>query len=33
MSDLPKRFRAQAEQCALHGSPLTAALLFGAADD
>lgn len=33
MSDLAKRFRAQAEQCALHGSPLTAALLFGAADD
>lgn len=33
MSDLPRRFRAQAEQCALHGSPLTAALLFGAADD
>jgi hypothetical protein len=33
MTELPKRFRAQAEQCALHGSPLTAALLFGAADD
>ena len=33
MTDLPRRFRAQAEQCALHGSPLTAALLFGAADD
>jgi hypothetical protein len=33
VSDLPRRFRAQAEQCALHGSPLTAALLFGAADD
>jgi hypothetical protein len=33
MTDLPRRFRAQAEQCALHGSPLTAELLFGAADD
>ena len=33
MTDLPKRFRAQAEQCARHGSPLTAALLHGAADD
>jgi hypothetical protein len=33
MTDLPRRFRAQAEQCARHGSPLTAALLFGAADD
>jgi len=33
MTDLPRRFRAQAEQCALHGSPLTAALLYGAADD
>ena len=33
MTDLQRRFRAQAEQCALHGSPLTAALLFGAADD
>ena len=33
MTDLPRRFRAQAEQCALHGSPLTAALLVGAADD
>jgi hypothetical protein len=33
MSDLPRRFRAQAEQCALHGSPLTARLLFAAADD
>ena len=33
MSELPRRFRAQAEQCAKHGSPLTAALLFGAADD
>jgi hypothetical protein len=30
--DLPTRFRAQAEQCARHGSPLTAELLFGAAD-
>ncbi|GAC1441757.1 MAG: DUF2332 domain-containing protein [Mycobacteriales bacterium] len=30
---LPGRFRAQADQCALHGSPLTAALLYGAADD
>ena len=27
MTDLPRRLRAQAEQCALHGSPLTAALL------
>jgi hypothetical protein len=33
MSSLPRRFRAQAEQCAKHGSPLTAALLYGAADD
>lgn len=33
MSELPRRFRAQAEQCARHGSPLTAALLRGAADD
>ncbi|MBK5305838.1 MAG: DUF2332 domain-containing protein [Frankiaceae bacterium] len=33
MTDLPTRFRAQAEQCGLHGSPLTAALLYGAADD
>jgi hypothetical protein len=33
VTDLPTRFRAQAEQCGLHGSPLTAALLFGAADD
>ncbi|MCW2723372.1 MAG: hypothetical protein JWN35_293 [Frankiales bacterium] len=33
MSQLPSRLRAQAEQCALHGSPLTAALLYGAADD
>ena len=30
---LSRRFRAQAEQCARHGSPLTAALLHGAADD
>ena len=33
VTDLPTRFRAQAEQCARHGSPLTAALLHGAADD
>lgn len=33
MTDLLTRFRAQAEQCGLHGSPLTAALLLGAADD
>src|SRR3954453_3089422 len=33
MNLLTKRFRAQAEQCARHGSPLTAALLYGAADD
>lgn len=33
MSDLPRRFRAQAEQCGRHGSPLTAALLLGAAGD
>ncbi|MDT7536746.1 MAG: hypothetical protein QOI82_331 [Actinomycetota bacterium] len=33
MSELPRRFRAQAEQCGRHGSPLTAALLSGAADD
>jgi hypothetical protein len=31
--DLPRRIRAQAEQCELHGSPLTATLLYGAADD
>jgi hypothetical protein len=31
VTDLPTRFRAQAEQCARHGSPLTAALLVGAA--
>lgn len=33
MTALAKRIRAQAEQCALHGSRLTAALLYGAADD
>jgi hypothetical protein len=33
MRQLAHRFRAQAEQCDLHGSPLTAALLLGAADD
>jgi len=33
MTDLPRRLRAQAEQCALHGSPLTARILYGAADD
>lgn len=33
MSDLPTRLRAQAEQCTLHGSPLTGALLRGAAHD
>src|SRR4051795_13256755 len=33
MTDLPRRLRAQAEQCALHGSPLTGAILYGAADD
>jgi len=33
MTTLAARFRAQAEQCGLHGSPLTEALLFGAADD
>ncbi|MCA1711332.1 MAG: DUF2332 domain-containing protein [Actinobacteria bacterium] len=33
MSDLAKRLRGQAEQCELHGSPLTATLLSGAADD
>jgi hypothetical protein len=33
VSDLPRRLRAQAEQCDLHGSPLTARILFGAADD
>ena len=33
MTALPQRLRAQAEQCALMGSPLTAALLLGAADD
>jgi hypothetical protein len=32
-SALPRRFRAQAEQCGKNGSPLTAALLAGAADD
>ncbi len=32
-NDLPRRLRAQAEQCDLHGSRLTAALLYGAADD
>lgn len=30
---LPRRFRAQADQCLRNGSPLTAALLRGAADD
>ena len=33
MKDLEERLRQQAVQCALHGSPLTAALLRGAADD
>jgi hypothetical protein len=33
VSELVKRFRRQAEQCALNGSPLTGALLLGAADD
>jgi hypothetical protein len=33
MSDLPTRLRAQADQCAHNGSPLTGALLYGAADD
>ena len=33
MTALAKRLRAQAEQCAVHGSPLTATLLHGAADD
>lgn len=33
MTLLAKRFRAQAEQCERHGSPLTAALLYGAAND
>jgi len=33
VSDLPRRLRAQAEQCDLHGSPLTARILYGAADD
>lgn len=33
MTALAKRLRAQAEQCAVHGSPLTATLLRGAADD
>ena len=33
MTELPRRLRAQAEQCDLHGSPLTAAILYGAADD
>ena len=33
MTTLAGRFRAQAEQCGLHGSPLTEALLSGAADD
>ena len=33
MTDLPRRLRAQAEQCDLHGSPLTARILHGAADD
>ena len=32
-SDLVVRLRRQAEQCGLHGSPLTQALLRGAADD
>ena len=33
MTDLEVRLRQQAHQCRLHGSPLTAALLVGAADD
>jgi hypothetical protein len=33
VSRLVRGFRQQAEQCAQHGSPLTAALLNGAADD
>lgn len=33
MTTLADRFRAQAEQCGLHGSRLTEALLLGAADD
>ena len=33
MTPLVERFRAQARQCAEHGSPLTAALLYGAAAD
>ena len=33
MTDLALRFAAQAEQCAVNGSPLTAALLTGAAED
>lgn len=33
MTRLEERFRRQAEQCAAHGSPLTGALLHGAADD
>lgn len=33
MTTLAGRFRAQAEQCGLHGSPLTEELLSGAADD
>lgn len=33
MSELPDRLRAQADQCSAHGSPLTAAVLAGAAGD
>ncbi|MGB8649135.1 MAG: DUF2332 domain-containing protein [Mycobacteriales bacterium] len=33
MKDLEQRLRLQATQCRVHGSPLTAALLEGAADD
>lgn len=33
MTTLAGRFRAQAEQCGVHGSPLTEVLLSGAADD
>jgi hypothetical protein len=33
VTELARRFRAQAEQCTLHGSPLTGHLLFGAAAD
>lgn len=33
VGSLARRFRQQAEQCARHGSPLTAALLTGAADE